>query len=222
MNSFLTLLHRETLGSWRQGGSASMVVIFYFMTVSLFPFGVGPDSGLLATIGGGIVWVAALLAAIVSLDRMFALDVEDGSMDLLVLTPMPLELLVATKALAHWLNNLGPVIVITPVLTLFFNLSGEGFITLMLTMVLGTPALSFIGAIGAALTASLKRGGVIIPLLVLPLYIPTLIFGAGAITEALNGSAVETSSLLYLAAISTFSIALGPVAAAAALRVTME
>jgi len=130
--------------------------------------------------------------------------------------------LVATKALAHWLNNLGPVIVITPVLTLFFNLSGEGFITLMLTMVLGTPALSFIGAIGAALTASLKRGGVIIPLLVLPLYIPTLIFGAGAITEALNGSAAETSSLLYLAAISTFSIALGPVAAAAALRVTME
>jgi len=130
--------------------------------------------------------------------------------------------LVATKALSHWLNNLGPVILVTPVLALILNLGEEGFTTLMLAMVLGTPALSFIGAIGAALTASVQRGGVIIPLLVIPLYIPTLIFGAGAITEALTGSAGETSSLLYLAAISTFSIALGPVAAAAALRVTME
>ena len=222
MRAFLTLVHRETLSSWRQGGSGMMVVIFYVITVSLFPFGLGPDRELLSFAGGGIVWVAALLAAVVSLDRMFALDCEDGSMDLLVLTPMPLEFLVASKALAHWLNNLGPVILVTPLLALILNMGSEGFTTLMLTLVLGTPALSFTGAIAAALTASLKRGGVIIPLLVLPLYIPTLIFGVGAITDAINGHAGETSSLLYLAALSTFSIALGPVAAAAALKLNLE
>jgi len=199
-----------------------LVVMFYVMTVSLFPFGVGPDQAILSQIGAGIVWVAALLSAILSLDRMFSIDFEDGSMDLLALTPMPLEIQVIAKALSHWLNSLGPVILATPLLALVLQIGTEGLTALILTMVIGTPALSFMGAIAAALTASIKRGGVLIPLLVLPLYIPTLIFGAGAVTEVLAGTGGEAGNLLFLGALSTFSFVLGPVAGAAALRTTME
>lgn len=199
-----------------------LVVMFYVMTVSLFPFGVGPDQAILSQIGAGIVWVAALLSAILSLDRMFSIDFEDGSMDLLALTPMPLEIQVIAKALSHWLNSLGPVILATPLLALVLQIGTEGLTALILTMVIGTPALSFMGAIAAALTASIKRGGVLIPLLVLPLYIPTLIFGAGAVTEVLAGTGGEVGNLLFLGALSTFSFVLGPVAGAAALRTTME
>lgn len=222
MKAFLTLLYRETLLSWRQGGSGMLVVVFYVMTVSMFPFGVGPDMNMLATIAAGIVWVAALLAAVLSLDRMFSLDVEDGSMDLLLLSPLPMEVLVAAKATGHWLNNLGPMIIVTPILALIMNLGTEGFGTLLLAMLLGTPALSFFGSIAAALTATVKRGGVLIPLLVLPLYIPSLIFGTTAVAEALKGTGGETSNLLFLAGISVFSMVLGPLASAAAIRVTME
>jgi heme exporter protein B len=199
-----------------------LVVMFYVMTVSLFPFGVGPDQAILSQIGAGIVWVAALLSAILSLDRMFSIDFEDGSMDLLALTPMPLEIQVIAKALSHWLNSLGPVILATPLLALVLQIGTEGLTALILTMLIGTPALSFMGAIAAALTASIKRGGVLIPLLVLPLYIPTLIFGAGAVSEVLAGTGGEAGNLLFLGALSTFSFVLGPIAAAAALRTTME
>ncbi len=222
MSAFLTLVRLETLSSWRQGGAGILVVMFYVMTVSLFPFGVGPDQAILSQIGAGIVWVAALPSAILSLDRMFSIDFEDGSMDLLALTPMPLEIQVIAKALSHWLNSLGPVILATPLLALVLQIGTEGLTALILTMVIGTPALSFMGAIAAALTASIKRGGVLIPLLVLPLYIPTLIFGAGAVTEVLAGTGGEAGNLLFLGALSTFSFVLGPVAGAAALRTTME
>ncbi|MCH8081440.1 MAG: heme exporter protein CcmB [Proteobacteria bacterium] len=222
MKAFLTLVRLETLSSWRQGGAGMLVVMFYVMTVSLFPFGVGPDPAILSQIGAGIVWVAALLSAILSLDRMFSIDFEDGSMDLLALTAMPLEIQVIAKALSHWLNSLGPVILATPLLALVLQIGTEGLIALILTMLIGTPALSFMGAIAAALTASIKRGGVLIPLLVLPLYIPTLIFGAGAVAEVLAGTGGETGNLLFLGALSTFSFVIGPIAAAAALRTTME
>jgi len=222
MSAFLALVKRETLSSWRQGGAGILVVMFYVMTVSLFPFGVGPDQAILSKIGAGIVWVAALLSAILSLDRMFSIDFEDGSMDLLALTAMPLELQVIAKAFSHWLNSLGPVIVATPLLAIILQIGSEGLSALILTMVIGTPALSFMGAIAAALTASIKRGGVLIPLLVLPLYIPTLIFGTSAVAEVLSGTGGEAGNLLFLGALSAFSLVLGPVAAAAALRVTME
>lgn len=222
MASFFAVVSRETLLAWRQGGAGWLVVVFYVMTVSMFPFGVGPDQGMLAEISAGIVWVAALLAAILSLDRMYSLDVEDGSMDLLLLSPLPVGVLALAKAIAHWLNNLGPVIIITPVLALLLNLGAEGFTTLLLAMLLGTPALSFFGSIAAALTAGVKRGGVLIPILVLPLYIPTLIFGTTAVAEALKGNGGEVANLLLLAGISVFAMALGPFASAGALKLTME
>ncbi|MEE8295745.1 MAG: heme exporter protein CcmB [Sphingomonadales bacterium] len=222
LGTFFTLIHRETLLSWRQGGAGWLVVVFYVMTVSMFPFGVGPDLDILAMIGSGIVWVAALLAAILSLDRMFALDVEDGSLDLLVLSGTPLWLISLAKATGHWLNTMVPVIIVSPVLALVLNLGSEGFATLLLAMLLGTPALSFFGSIAAALTATIKRGGVLIPLLVLPLYIPTLIFGTSAVGEAINGSGGEISSLYYLAAISVFALGLGPLVSAGAIKITME
>ncbi len=220
--AFFAIIGRETLLSWRQGGAGWLVVVFYLMTVTMFPFGVGPDPVILSTIASGIVWVAALLSAILSLDRMFSLDVEDGSMDLLLLSTLPPGILTLAKAIAHWLNNLGPVIVITPVLALILNLDPAAFGTLLLAMLLGTPALSFFGSIAAALTAGIKRGGVLIPLLVLPLYIPTLIFGTTAVSEALRGSGGEVSNLLFLAGISVFSMALGPLASAGAIKITME
>ena len=222
IGTLLTLIYRETLLSWRQGGAGWLVVVFYVMTVSIFPFGVGSNPETLAMIGAGVVWVAALLAAILSLDRMFALDVEDGSLDLLVVTGTPLWVITLAKGTAHWLNTMGPVILATPILALVLNLGQSGFTTLLLTMVLGTPALSFFGSIAAALTATLKRGGVLIPLLVLPLYVPTLIFGAAAASDAISQMGNEVSPLLYLAAISVFSLGLAPMVSAATLRMTME
>ncbi len=222
IGTLFILIYRETLLSWRQGGAGWLVVVFYVMTVSMFPFGVGPDLEILAMIGAGIVWVAALLAAILSLDRLFALDVEDGSMDLLVLSGTPLWVISLAKATAHWLNTMGPVILVTPVLAYALNLGSDGFWALLLAMLLGTPALSFFGSIAAALTATLKRGGVLIPLLVLPLYIPTLIFGTSAVAEALKGSNGEVFSLYILAIISLFSIGLGTVVSSWSIRITME
>jgi len=222
MNRFFTLIMRDTLQAWRQGGSGLLVVVFFALTVTLFPLGVGPDLSILAKIGAGIVWVAALLSAVLSLDRVFSLDYEDGSLDLLFLVDMPLEIQVAAKALSHWLNSLGPVILVTPLMALVLNLDGAGLKALILAMVIGTPALSFFGVIAAALAASVKRGGVLIPLLVLPLYVPTLIYGVTAVQEALAGGGNMEANLLRLAAVTTFSIAVGPIAGAAAIKITAE
>lgn len=218
----LTLIGRETLLTWRQGGTGALAVLFFVLAVSLFPLGVGPGLALLREISAGVIWVAALLAAVLTLDRLFALDFEDGSLDLLMISPLPLELVATAKALAHWLNTAGPLILISPLLALLLNMDAGATTVLVTAMVLGTPALSFIGAIAAALTCSLKRGGVLIPLLVLPLYVPTLIFGAGAVTGAVTGEGNVTAALLFLASFSAFSIALAPFAAAAALKASME
>jgi heme exporter protein B len=185
------------------------------------PLGVGPEPALLARIAPGILWVGALLACLLSLDRIFALDFEDGSLDLLATAPIPLEGVVAVKALAHWLVTGLPLTLLSPVLGLLLNLPGPGYVWLMLSLALGTPALSLIGAFGAALTVGLKRGGLLLSLLVLPLYVPTLIYGAEAVRRGADGQGALTA-LLLLAGITAGAAALLPFAAAAAIRVNLR
>ncbi len=198
-----------------------LVVVFFVLTVTLFPLGVGPEASVLRRIAPGVIWVSALLAAMLSLDRLFQVDFEDGSLDQLALAPLPLELVAAAKCLAHWLSTGLPLLVISPLLGILLNLSGEAYGTLLLAMAIGTPSLSLVGAIGAALTVGIRRGGVLLSLLVLPLYIPVLIFGVGAIDAALVGLG-GNAHLLVLAAILLIALPLAPWAVAGALRLNLE
>ena len=198
-----------------------LVVVFFVLTVTLFPLGVGPEASVLRRIAPGVIWVSALLAAMLSLDRLFQVDFEDGSLDQLALAPLPLELVAAAKCLAHWLSTGLPLLVISPLLGILLNLSGEAYSTLLLAMAIGTPSLSLVGAIGAALTVGIRRGGVLLSLLVLPLYIPVLIFGVGAIDAALVGLG-GNAHLLVLAAILLIALPLAPWAVAGALRLNLE
>ena len=182
---------------------------------------IGPEAGTLTRVAPGILWVTALLASMLSLDRLFQADWEDGSLELLLLTPTPLEVVVAAKVTAHWLTTGLPLLVATPVLALLLGLEPEGYMTLLTGMALGTPALSLLGAIGAALVLGARRGGVLVALLVLPLAVPVLIFGAGAVDAAVQGLDA-TASLEILGAILLATLLLGPVAAAAALRQALE
>ncbi|MDX1485781.1 MAG: heme exporter protein CcmB, partial [Alphaproteobacteria bacterium] len=183
----------------------------------LFPFGVGADTALLARIAPGLVWVTALLAAMLALDRLFLSDFEDGSMDLLLLTDMPLELVVLAKAAAHWLTTGLPLVLAAPILAVVLNMSGAGFAHLLASLVLGTPTLTLIGAIGAGLTLGARRGGVLISLLVLPLYIPVLIFGVATVQAAIDG--IDAGArMMALGGFLLAALALAPLAAAAALR----
>ena len=221
MIPFFAIVRRDLRLAYRQGIDSVMVVAFFVLAVILFPFGVGPDPNLLARIGGGVVWVAALLASMLSLERLFQSDYEDGSLELLVLTPYPLEGVVLAKVLAHWLTTGLPLIVASPVLAVLMNTSGEGYGALMATLALGTPTLSLIGSVGAALILGSRRGGVLLSLLVLPLYIPTLVFGVGAVEAAISGFAVRPP-LLMMAAMAVAATALCPWAAAAAIRQAVE
>ena len=187
MSYFFLLIGRDVRLASRQGGASTMVVVFFVLTVTLFPLGVGPESTVLARIAAGVIWVAALLASMLSLDRLFQADFEDGSLDLLALSSLPLEIAVLAKTAAHWLTTGLPLIVVSPVLALLLNMDLAGWLTLIAAMLLGTPALSLIGGIGAALTVGIRRGGVLLSLLVLPLYIPVLIFGVGAVEAAIGG-----------------------------------
>jgi heme exporter protein B len=205
----------------RQGSASTMVVMFFVLTVTLFPLGVGPEANILQRISSGVLWVAALLASMLSLDRLFQADFEDGSLDFLTLGSLPLEVTVLAKCTAHWLTTGLPLIIVAPLLGVLLNMEPAGYLTLVAAMALGTPSLSLIGAIGAALTVGVRRGGVLLSLLVLPLYIPILIFGVGAI-DATIGGLTEKPHLLVLAAIFLASIALCPWAAAAALRLNQE
>tara|TARA_B100000676_G_scaffold297643_1_gene339569 strand:+ start:5351 stop:5950 length:600 start_codon:yes stop_codon:yes gene_type:complete len=198
-----------------------LVVAFFVLTVTLFPLGVGPEASVLRRIAPGVIWVSALLAAMLSLDRLFQVDFEDGSLDQLALAPLPLELVAAAKCLAHWLSTGLPLLVISPLLGILLNLSVEAYGTLLLAMAIGTPSLSLVGAIGAALTVGIRRGGVLLSLLVLPLYIPVLIFGVGAIDAALVGLG-GNAHLLVLAAILLIALPLAPWAVAGALRLNLE
>lgn len=201
----------------RQGTDIAMVVSFFVITVTLFPLGVGPEPNILARISAGVLWVTALLAVMLSLERMFQSDYEDGSVDLLLLTPAPLELVVLAKVVAHWLLTGLPLILIAPVLAALMNMPGEGYLVMLAAMLLGTPTLSLIGAVGAALTLGARRGGVLISLLVLPLYIPVLIFAVAAVDAAIIGLSTRPH-LLVLGAILAAAMPLAPWAAAAALR----
>jgi heme exporter protein B len=205
----------------RAGGGFGLGLAFFLLIAVLVPLGVGPEMSVLGRIAPGILWVGALLACLLSLDRIFALDMEDGSLDLLATAPIPLEGVVAVKALAHWLVTGLPLTLISPLLGILLNLSWAGQGWLLLSLLLGTPALSVIGAFGAALTVGLKRGGLLLSLLVLPLYVPTLIFGAEAVERGVRGADALTP-LILLAGITAGSAALLPFAAAAAIRVNMR
>jgi len=213
----LNLLIRELRLALRSGGGAGLGLAFFLIVVMLVPFGVGPNQQILGQIAPGILWIGALLASLLSLDRLFQADSEDGTLDILALSPMPLEQLVAVKALAHWLTTGLPLVIMAPVLGMTLNLPLPAYPWLIASLAAGTPALSFIGAAGAALTVGVKRGGLLLSLLVLPLYIPTLIFGAKATSLAADGLDPMPAFLL-MAGLSLFTLALTPFAAAKALR----
>jgi heme exporter protein B len=221
MTGFAAMIGRDLRLALRQGVDAAMAVLFFVVAVSLFPFGVGPEAEILARIAPGVLWVMALLAALLSLDRLFLADYEDGSLELVALAPAPLMLSVLAKIAAHWLITGLPLVLAAPVLALFLHLPADGFLTLVLAMLLGTPALSLIGAVGAALALGARRGGVLIALLVLPLYIPALIFGAAAVDAALLGQSARPH-LFLLGALLAAALPLCPWAATAALRQAME
>jgi heme exporter protein B len=221
VSAFWTLVARDLRLAFRQGGDAAMVIAFFVLTVVLFPFGVGPEPELLQRIAAGIVWVTALLAALLSLERLFQADYEDGSLEALALLPLPLEAQVLAKCLAHWLVTGLPLIIVAPLLALLLHLDAAGYPALIAGMVLGTPILSLIGAIGAALSLGARRGGVLLSLLVLPLYIPILIFGVAAIEAEIAGFGPRPD-LLLLAALLVLAVGLVPFAAAAALRLALE
>ncbi|WP_428546009.1 heme exporter protein CcmB [Profundibacter sp.] len=217
----IAILLRDMRLAMRAGGGFGLGLAFFLIVVVLVPFGVGPESELLGKIAPGILWVGALLACLLSLDRIFALDFEDGSLDLLATAPVPLEGVVAMKAFAHWLTTGLPLTIAAPFLAVLLNMPDQGFVWLVVTLGLGTPALSFIGTFGAALTVGLKRGGLLLSLLVLPLYVPTLIFGAEALRRGTLGMDNMTP-LLMLAGITAGVVALLPFVAAATIRINLR
>ncbi|MCV6824048.1 MULTISPECIES: heme exporter protein CcmB [Halocynthiibacter] len=217
----IALLLRDIRLSMRSGGGFGLALAFFLIVIVLVPFGVGPETSVLGTIAPGILWVGALLACLLSLDRIFALDYDDGSLDLMATSPLPLEGVVVVKALAHWITTGVPLTLIAPVLALLLNLPQDGYFWLLVTLAIGTPALSIIGTFGAALTVGLKRGGLLLSLLVLPMYVPTLIFGAEALRRGMRGMEAGVP-LLFLAAISLAALALLPLAAAAAIRINLR
>lgn len=221
MSAFVEIVKRDIRLAFRQGGATMLVVVFFLLTVTLFPLGIGPETSMLTRIAPGVIWVAALLAAMLSLDRLFQVDFEDGSLDQLALAPLPLELVAAAKCIAHWISTGLPLLAISPLLGVLLNLNVEAYGTLLMAMALGTPSLSLVGGIGGALTVGVRRGGVLLSLLVLPLYIPILIFGVGAIDAALVGLG-SRAHLLVLSAILAGAVPLAPWAIAAALRLNLE
>ncbi len=218
---FWAIVKRDIKLSWLGGSTSSMVVAFFIIVVTLFPLGVGPEQNMLARIAVGVIWVAALLSCLLSLDRIFQADFEDGTLDQYALGPLALETVVLAKALAHWVTTCLPLILISPLLGILMNLDDPAFLPLIYAMLVGSPALSLIGTIGASLTISLRRGGVLLSLLILPLYVPVLIFGVMSVESAvmvLDGNA----TMLILAAITLFSLAITPWASAAAVRLSLD
>jgi heme exporter protein B len=199
-----------------------MGALFFLIVVTMIPFAIGPDLALLRRIGPAILWLGALLASLLALDRLFATDQDDGSLDLLMMAAMPLELTVATKAIAHWITTGLPLVLIAPLLGLMLNVELHAAGWLALTLAAGTPALTFIGLVGAALTVALRRGGLLLAVLVLPLTVPVLIFGVAAANAAIMGPAPFGPPFTILCALSLASLVLGPIAAAAALRHGLE
>ena len=215
------IVWRDLILAWRRRADALSTLFFFVIVVSLFPLGVGPETELLKSIAPGVVWVAALLASMLSLGRLFANDYQDGTLEQLLLTPQPLYLVVLGKVAAQWVTSELPLVCIAPLLGAQFGLSNEALLILVVSLVLGTPVLSLMGSIGAALTLGLRSSSVLISILVLPLYIPVLIFGAGAVEANIIGQG-SASHLYLLGAISVLSIIFAPWATAAALRISVE
>jgi len=222
MSALAALLVRDMRIAVRVGGGALIGVLFFLVVVTLMPFALGPDLALLKRIGPAILWLAALLASLLALDRLFAVDHEDGSLDLLLMSRAPLELVVAVKGLAHWLTTGLPLIIAAPLIGLLLNLDGLAEAALVLTLLVGTPALTFIGLIGAAIAVALRRGGLLLAVLVLPLTVPVLIFGVAAANAAVTGPMPFGTPFTILCALSLASLVVGPFAAAAALRQEIE
>ena len=221
MSAALALLWRDVALALRIGGGGLMGVGFFLLVVTLTPLGLGGEPDTLARIAGGVLWVAALLACLLSLDRLFQADYEDGTLDLIMLSPLPLEATVMLKSLAHWVTTGLPLVVLGPVLAIALNLPASAYGTLVLSLAIGTPGLSLIGAVGAALTVGVRRGGLLHSAQVLPLYIPTLVFGAQAVERAAVGLDAAVP-LTMLAAMTLVSAGIGPFASAAALRVNLR
>jgi heme exporter protein B len=222
MSPLAALFMRDIRLAVRVGGGAGIGVLFFLIVVVLTPFAIGPDLALLARIGPAILWLGALLASLLTLDRLFAVDQEDGSLDLILMSDTPLELAVATKALAQWLTTGLPLVVATPLLGLFMNLDGRASAAVALTLLAGTPALTVIGLIGAALSVALRRGGLLMAVLVLPLTVPVLIFGVAASNAAIIGPVPFGTPFTILCALTLISLVVGVFAAAAALRQGIE
>jgi len=221
MTAFAAILLRDLRLAYRQSSDLALVLGFYVIAASLFPFGVGATPEVLARIAPGVIWVLALLSVMLSLDRMFQNDFEDGSLEQMVLAPHSLTLTVLAKTLAHWLTTGVPLIAVTPLIAVLLNFPEQGYWTLLLGLLLGTPSLSLIGAVGASLTLGARRAGLLIALLVLPLYIPVLIFGVTAVDAVLTGVGARVH-FLYLGAILAAAVALAPMAAAAGVRHGVE
>ena len=212
---------RDLLSALRHRADLMTTLIFFVIVASLFPLGVGSDTALLRTLGPGVVWVAALLASMLALARLFAGDYADGTLEQLALAPQPLTLLVMAKVAAHWLVTGLPLVIAAPLLGLQYDLDSDALLVLLASLLLGTPALSLIGAIGAALTLGVRGGGALLSLLVLPLYVPVLIFGAGSVAATAAGTGAE-AHLLLLGGFLALALVLAPWASAAALRIAME
>jgi heme exporter protein B len=221
MSGFAALLARDVRLAFRQGGAAALAVAFFLLTVTLFPLGVGPELAVLSRISAGVLLVSALFASMLSLDRLFQADFEDGSLELIVLSPQPLYLSALAKCAAHWLTTGLPLVMVSPVLALLLNMDPAAMPVLLLAMLLATPILSLVGGIGAGLTVGVRRGGVLLPVLVLPLFIPALIFAVAAI-EAVAGGLSPRPHLLLLGAMLSAAVVLCPWASALAVRMAME
>ncbi|WP_457675677.1 heme exporter protein CcmB [Thiolapillus sp.] len=220
-DAFIAIVSRDLLLAMRRRSDVLTTLFFFVIVISLFPLGIGPELDTLRLIAPGVFWVAALLASMLALEKLFFVDYQDGALEQMLLTPQPLSILVLGKVFAHWLVTGVPLVLLSPLLGLQYDLSGEIILTMMLTLLIGTPALSLIGAIGAALTLGIRGGGVLVSLLVLPLYIPVLIFGAGAVEAEASGLG-GTGHLSMLGAILLLSILAAPLATAAALRISAE
>lgn len=220
-DAWMIVLKRDLLLAFRRRSDVATTLFFFLIVSSLFPLGIGPEAAVLSSIAPGVLWVAALLAGMISLSRLFAADFADGSLEQMLIAPQPLALLVLAKISAHWIVCGLPVVLLAPLIGLQYALPNDALVVLVFSLLLGTPALSLIGAIGAALTLGVRGSGLLVALLVLPLYIPVLIFGAGAVAASQHGMSAQ-AHLSLLAACALLSLVLAPLATAAALRISVE
>jgi heme exporter protein B len=222
MKTFLSLIARDLLLARRHGGALAVTLGFYLMVITMLPLGLGPSQKLLGRIAPGVLWVAMLLSSLLSADRMFHDDHEDGSLEVIALGPLPLELVALAKMLAHWLTVGVPLMLITPVLALMLNMNENAYVPLMLTLMAGTPAVSFLAGIGAALTLGLRKGGPLLSLIIMPLYVPTLIFGVLAIDAVITGPGSFSVPFSILCGITLISAVVSPIATSAALKLNLQ